>query len=381
MAFTAAIRASRATGAGLGALGFFWGGFAALMPDWQARAGVSDGVLGLLLLLSAVGGMSAMALGPRVQRVLGVQALPVLVMQLGLVGFCAWAIGSALSLGVLLLWLGWSMASLDIATNVEISHREAASGLPLMNWNHALFSFGFASAAGLAGIARRAGAEPGAIMAGVGLVLLIGALVTREASAATDEGEDDPARGLTPWAVAIPAGAILFCSFVAENATESWSALHLERSFGVPPGSGAMGPMMLGLTMAVGRVFGQLLAARLGEARLVALSALIGAVGAALSALAPVQSLAVIGIALIGVGAAVIVPSANSLLGKRVRHAQRALALSRAWLIGFTGFFIGPVVMGGIAEGAGLRMAFGAIAVIFAAILPGLARLVRAPQV
>ncbi|KFE36620.1 MFS transporter [Thioclava atlantica] len=381
MAFLQAIRASRATGTGLGVLGMFWGGFAALMPDWQARSGVSDGTLGLLLLLSAVGGMGAMGIGPRLQGYLGHRSIPVFAVQLGLVGLVGWTIGSPLVLGLVLLWCGWSLASLDIAVNVEISHREAATGLSLMNWNHALFSFGLAAAAALAGLARHSGASPGEIMAATGIVVVCAAWAMREPSSAVVEDLDHETRKATlPWAAVIPAGVILFCSFVAENATESWSALHLQRSFDAPPGSGAAGPMMMGLMMGVGRVFGQILAQRLGEMRLVAISVLIGAGGALLTAFAPVQVLAVAGVAMIGLGAAVIVPSANSLLGARTSSRSRAMALSRAWLIGFTGYFIGPVVMGAIAEGAGLRAAFGAIALILLVILPGLARLARVPQ-
>jgi MFS family permease len=80
-------------------------------------------------------------------------------------------------------------------------------------------------------------------------------------------------------------------------------------------------------------------------------------------------------VALIGLGCAVVVPSANSLLGRAVRADQRAFAISRAWLLGFTGFFIGPVAMGLIAQGAGLRWSFVAIVLVLSLILPGLARL------
>jgi hypothetical protein len=271
------------------------------------------------------------------------------------------------------------MAGLDIASNVEISHREAETGLPLMNWNHALFSFGFALAAGLAGLARRFGAEPGAIMAVIGIAVMIAAFATRERAASVRPITDKAIPLSLPWRIVVPAGAILFFAFVAENGTESWSALHLERNFHAATGTGAFGPMMLGLTMGLGRVSGQVVAARLGEARLVALSAVIAALGAGVTALAPVQGIAVAGIALIGIGAAVVVPSANSLLGQKVARDMRVLALSRAWLIGFTGFFIGPVVMGLIAQGVGLRWAFAAIALMLAAILPALARLMRTP--
>lgn len=379
------VRESRATGVALAALGVFWGGFAAQMPVFKLRAGVSDAGLGGLLLLSALGGMAAMAAGPRLQRALGARALPLFGVVLAGAALMPLVIGSAVGLGCALLLMGAAMSSLDIAANVRISQREAETDLPLMNWNHALFSFGFGAAAVAAGLARAAGAPPEVIQPVFALILAGAALAMRDA-ASSDLAIGGPIATaqtlpVSPWGAVLPAAFILFAAFVAENATETWSALHIERDLGGAIGTGAFGPAMLGGMMGLGRLGGQMLAARLGEARLIAWSAMVGVVGAVVVAVAPVAWLAVLGVALIGAGVAVVVPSANSLLGRKVAPDARAWAISRAWLLGFTGFFIGPVVMGTIAQRAGLSVAFLAVALVLAAILPGLARLLRrAPQ-
>jgi MFS family permease len=67
---------------------------------------------------------------------------------------------------------------------------------------------------------------------------------------------------------------------------------------------------------------------------------------------------------------AVIVPTANSLLGKLVHREQRAIAISRAWMFGFTGFFIGPALIGFVSEHWGLRVAFAVVAALVATIIP-----------
>lgn len=376
MQLIAVARSSRAAGAGLAAIGIFWGGFAACLPEYKARAGVDDAGLGALLLLAAVGGMTAMALAPRVQARLGGAVLPVLAAGVVLAALGPLLIASPASLGAVLLVMGLAMAALDIAANVRISVDEAETGLPLMNFNHALFSFGFAGAAALTGLARRTGAGPELIAPALAGALAVFALLMIERSRRpvppAPAHDSAPA---SPWRAILPAALILFAAFVAENATETWSALHIERTLGGPAGEGAFGPAMLGLTMGIGRLSGQMLASRLGEARLVAFSAALGMAGALVVALAPVQWVAVLGVALIGLGCAVVVPSANSLLGRAVRADQRAFAISRAWLLGFTGFFIGPVAMGLIAQGAGLRWSFAAIVLVLSLILPGLARL------
>ncbi|WP_372839455.1 MFS transporter [Phaeovulum sp.] len=378
MAFLPELRASRATGAGLAAVGVFWGGFAAYLPDYKLAAAVSDAEMGLVLILSAVGGMTAMAVSPRLMALLGRAMLPVGGVLVALGAFLPLLASGTLSLGLVLLAMGAAMSTLDIASNVRISEREAQEGLHLMNLNHALFSFAFGAAAFGCGLARKAGFGPETVAPVLCILLLVLATVMHErtlATAPSADGRGEPAA--SPWGAILPAAAILFAAFVSENATESWSALYIERTLGGPRGEGSFGPAMLGLTMGLGRLSGQFLAARLGEARLVAGSAGLGVFGALVVALAPGPTVAVVGVALIGLGVAVVVPSANSLLGRAVATEQRAYAISRSWMLGFTGFFLGPVGMGLIAEHFGLRWSFVAVALMMALILPGLARLKR----
>ncbi|MGD9917380.1 MAG: MFS transporter [Paenirhodobacter sp.] len=369
---------SRATGISLAVLGMFWGAFAAYLPVYKARAGVADGLFGTLLLGSALGGMVAMALAPRIGRALGPRVLPVCAGALAIAALAPLAIGSAVTLALALFVMGAAMSSLDIAANVRISELEQETGLHLMNGNHALFSLALGAAAFLAGLARQAGAAPEIAVPVLALLLALVALTLRDRHAAHGQVEAAAPAGVPSWAVVLPAAAILFAAFVTESATETWSALHIERDLGGRAGEGAFGPAMFGIVMGVFRLAGQGIATRLGEARLVALSALLGVIGGFVTAVAGSQVLAVLGIGLIGAGVAVVVPSANSLLGRRVGPTERATAISRAWMIGFTGFFIGPVVMGLIAERAGLAAIFLAVALVMAAILPGLARLMRA---
>src|SRR5690606_30552369 len=141
-------------------------------------------------------------------------------------------------------------------------------------------------------------------------------------------------------------------------------------TLGAAQGVGGYGPAMLGLTMGLGRLGGQVAAARLGERGLIFWSAVLGVVGALVTALAPVPWVGVLGVALLGFGVAVTVPSANTILGRLVRPDQRGVAISRAWVFGFLGFFIGPTLMGQVSEAFGLRWSFAFVGLLMAAILP-----------
>ena len=168
-----------------------------------------------------------------------------------------------------------------------------------------------------------------------------------------------------------------FAGFVGENATEAWSALHIERTLGAPAGEGSFGPATLGLVMFLGRLGGQFAASRFGEARLILVSAVLGSLGAVIIALAPTKAVVLAGVAVVALGMAVIVPATNSIVGRAVSDAARPVAISRAWMAGLVGFFIGPAMMGGLAELASLRLSFAAVALIVATIVPAVLALNR----
>lgn len=372
-----ALAICRGPAAALAAIGLFWGVFSAWLPDVKARAGVGDGTMGLVLLGAACGNVAAMALFPRLARRFGARLLPGAALVLAAATLLQLAGQGPVTLFLALALMGMAMSNLDVAANVRISMLEARHAMPLMNLAHGAYSLAFAVAAALSGLARGAGLPQAAVVAGAGGLILLSALPMRGDAIAAGGGGGRALR--TPWAAVLPAALILFAAFIAENATEVWSALHIERTLGAPRGEGAFGPAMMGLTMAAGRLGGQALAMRLGEARLIAASTLVGIAGALVLAFADGRDVAVAGVALIGIGVAVVVPSANSLLGSRVRAAERPLAISRAWMLGFSGFFVGPVAMGAVAEGAGLRAGFVAVGAVMALILVGLALILRRP--
>lgn len=365
------VRVSRTPLAGLAAVGVFWGGFAAFIPDIKTAVGASDAELGAALMTMSVGGIATMYFGPKFFGLLGRHTLPVAAVVLALAAFYPLLSHSVIALGLAMCGMGASISFLDIGSNLRVSTLEERHDLHLMNLNHAMFSFGFAAMALLASLARKSGWTPTEFFPVIALaVLAIGALTIERGDWQGAPPAPDGSDHSGIWAAILPAAAILFVAFVCENATDTWSALHIERTLGGPAGDGGFGPMMLGLTMGFGRLSGQFAAQRLGEAGLIFWSAVVGVIGAVIVAAASTPTIAVLGIGLIGLGVAVTVPSANSILGKLVRPDQRSYAISRAWIIGFTGFFLGPTMMGQISQHVGLRAGFAFVAVMMALILP-----------
>ena len=377
MSLLKAAKLSRAPGIGLGVVGVLWGGYAAAWPDIKAGVGASDAQLGFALLFSAAGGVLAMVVAPQVRRKLGRFCLLVPCLAASGAILIPLAAENVATLCACLFLVGILVAGLDILTNVEISAREALHGTHLMGFGHAMFSFAFAASAYGTAVARQAGLGPEDIFPVLCALCVILALFSRTSTSPAPLSDRKSAGAQLPWAAIALTGIILFAAFIGENATEAWSALHIERTLGAPAGEGGLGPAMLGLVMGFGRLIGQTAAERLGPARLIFASALLGMAGALIIAAAGGPDIALLGVAVTALGMAAIVPTAMSILGTRVNDAQRALALSRAWMLGITGFFIGPAVMGGVSELFGLRLSFVAVAGIIALILPAVWQLSR----
>jgi hypothetical protein len=258
-----------------------------------------------------------------------------------------------------MLAVGMTTGMYDILANARVSRLEARHALSLMNLNHGLYSLSYAGAAFATGLAREAGIGPWPWFAVVGAGILLTALVTRagDAPGGTPAPPQDSRGRITPYVWC--AGLVTLIGFFAENATEGWSALHIERTLGGGAAEGALGPAMLGLTMALGRFAGHLVTVRGAETTVLRWAALLAASGLVTAAAAPSPIVAYLGFACLGLGVSVVGPMALALAGQTARPEARTLAVSRAAMIGYLGFFVGPPSMGLLSDAFGLRAAFG----------------------
>ena len=367
MSLSTALRLSRRTLPAFAAEGIFWGAFAAFAPVLKAGIGASDAQFGWVLLASATGAVTAMWLAPIFDARFGRLAMAVAAVLLGLSFQAPMHVSSILWFGGFMVFAGAASGLLDVVMNARLSLIEARARQSLMNLNHAMFSFAYAASALATGLAREAGASPAQVFGGLFLVVLALAWAAQQSKVEEAAQEVTPAPGRLPAAV-FWGGAIIFAGFMSENAVEGWSALHIERTLHGGAAEGALGPAVLGLTMGLGRFGGQLVAARWRPATVVVLAALLSAAGSVLAALAPAPWVAYLGFGVLGLGVSVIAPMAFAMVGARVADDMRARAISRAAVVGYFGFFIGPPMVGFIAEATSLRISFLFIAAVLAAV-------------
>jgi MFS family permease len=349
-------------------VGLFWGCFAAYVPQIKARLDVSDATFGLLLLCNALGLVSSMVLAPRLDRLLDARGMQIgsiaLTISFLLPGFAT----DALSFGLAMVIVGAASGFTDVLMNARVSELEQLHRKPLMNANHGMFSVGYAVAAILSGVAREAQIAPGPAFATLAAAILILSIFLymppQYAASCAGTGGRYPTKPL------VLCGLIVLVAFMTEATVETWSALHIERSLQGRAAEGAMGPAMLGLTMAIGRFSGQAVSQIFSETKVIILATCVAAAGGTLAALALTPFWAAIGFGILGLGISVVGPLGLALVGKKVPDHLRTEAISRVAVLGFAGFFLAPSLMGLLSDFFGLRIAFLAAAGLSLAAIP-----------
>src|SRR6185295_20026175 len=135
-----------------------------------------------------------------------------------------------------------------------------------------------------------------------------------------------------------------------------WCVLYLKQDVGLPQAQAALGYATFSAAMALSRFGGDLLRSRYSERALLRLGGIVAAfamIGVLISANAWI---AFIGFALIGAGLAPVAPILFN-AATRVPGVSRAAAIASVTSVGYSGFMIGPPLIGSIATHSSLTTA------------------------
>ena len=361
--------------AGFAALGAFWGAWAALLPDVQSAVGASKGALGLALLFVAVGSLPAMLLvaGPLFGRFGGravawtCAAFAVSVTLPGLATTLP-ALAGALVL------TGATSGVLDVGINAQAASIERETGRRLMPLAHGLYSTGVLAGAVAAGLARSAGAGRESILVAVAVLVAATALMLGRAPGPIGTTETGPRRRrrFSLGRALLAIGLVGAAAFVVEGGVESWSSIFLARQLDATPAVSALGPGIFGAAMAAGRFLGQV-AHRFSDRTLLAGGTLAAAGGCVVVAAAGGAPLALAGFALAGAGISLNAPVVFGAAGRR--RVDPAGSVATVTTLGYVGLFIGPPLVGGLAQATSLRGAFVVLAMIAVVVAAAATRL------
>jgi len=339
--------------------GFCFATLASRVPDLRESLDLSNGALGALLLSIAVGSMIGMpASGHLIERwgAGAVIRLGALVDLLGLVlagisagnGFIA---GTAVGL----LAYGFGSGTWDVAMNVDGAAVERELGRSIMPRFHAGWSLGTFTGAGVGAAAAGLGV-PLAVHYSVvpALAVAVAVVASRRllpAGHAMDQVDAADARSawLEPRTLAI--GFMVLAFTLAEGAANDWLALSLVDGYDARHWIGVLGFALFVASMTVGRLGGPVVLDRFGRAPAMLASALVATVGVLVVVWTGVAALAVIGIVLWGLGAALGFPVGMSAAGDDPSRAARRVSVVST--IGYGAFLSGPPLLGFVGNHVG----------------------------
>jgi MFS family permease len=366
-------RARGAVTAAYAAQGLGYAVIVTSLPALQLRQGIDDSFVVSMLILgvalaAAVGSVlanvvavrwgsrSALALGLVIQAV----ALPMIAIPLPFELFAA-------AFGI----FGIGLGCVDAAAAMQGVAVQRAYGRHLLGG-----FFAAATAAAIAGALLVSGVALSAAAAGVALgcaavialsVAVIGIrFFSREIP--VDEALPPSERAKLPRTGIWVFGLVVLAVFVADSAVSTWSTQYLQLDLATLAWVAPLGYAAYQAVVLLTRLFTDRLIPAVGRRRLVAIAASVSAVGCLIVALVPFPAAAVIGFALAGVSAGVLIPVTFGAAGD-LDPAHSDQVIARVNLFNYAGAIIGAVVVGLLADGPGLGPAFLLPAVALAAIL------------
>jgi predicted MFS family arabinose efflux permease len=356
------------------------GTWIAHIPWLQDHLGLSNATIGLCLLCMAAGALVSMPLTGHILN----RRSSALVTRAATLVFCLMlplplVATSPYMLGAILFVFGASNGAMDVSMNAHGVSVERTLSKPIMSSLHGGWSLGGFASAGLVAVAAAAGVDPRAESLFLGVALwLAGLWITGELGSASAHSDVGGRLALPSRAVML-IGGLCFLVMLTEGGIADWSGIYLRHDAGTSAAAAAMAFTGFSLGMAVARLGGDALNERLGPGRL--LRGGMALVALALGALLLIGEAipAMIGFALCGLGIANAVPLLFSAAG-RLEPAGPSLAA--AFTLGYTGFIVGPPVLGILADQVGLpkTLSLLLLAALAVAVLGGRAATSNSPD-
>ena len=332
--------------------GAMMGTWVAHIPWVQDHLGISKSTLGLCLLCMAAGALVSMPLtGHLLDRRSSASVTRAATLIFCLMLPLPLLATTPSMLAATLFVFGASGGAMDVAMNAHGVAVERELQRPIMSSLHGGWSVGGFASAGLVAIAAAAGVDPRLESLLVGVALWLAALwITGRLGSASAQSKAGGTFALPSRAVML-IGGLCFLVMMTEGGIADWSGIYLRHDAGASAAAAATAFTGFSLGMAVARLGGDVLNQRLGAGRL--LRGGMALVAVALGGVLLIGEVvpAVIGFALCGLGIANAVPLLFSAAG---RLEPPGPSLAAAFTVGYTGFIVGPPVVGFLADQVGL---------------------------
>jgi len=369
--------------------GLVFASWAARIPAVTETLKITPGQMGALLLCVAVGSLIAL---PTAGYVTGRIGTANTVRAAGLLAAVA-GVGIALSLAaasvpataISLFVFGIGIGLWDVAQNIEGADVEHKLGRTIMPQLHAAFSGGaFVGALIGAGLSTIGVGLPAhllviAAVVAVTTIVIPKYFLARVPVVPQSSAEDAEPKVRSAWTDrrTLLIGIVVLGATLTEGAGNDWIAKAAVDGLDVTESNGALTFAVFVLAMTVMRFFGGRAIDAYGRVLVLRASMAAAALGLSIFVLAGNIWLAMIGVALWGIGAALAFPMGMSAAADDPKHA--AARVSVVSTIGYVAFLAGPPLLGFLGDVVGIRVALLVIGmpIVIALLLAGAAKPLR----
>ncbi len=347
--------------------GFAFASWASRVPQVRDILHASTAEMGLLLGGLAVGSVLGLLLSSHLVSWLGAtHTIRVLYCIASVALVAAGAIAalapSLIALILVLAVFGAGTAIVDVAMNLSGAANERAIGRTIMPLFHAAFSLGTVAGAGLGALLLAVEVPIGVHLIGIGLLAVVVTLVlVRYLRPAEHPTEPDAEPAPSGWRSRLAVwrnprvlliGLIVLGMAFAEGSANDWLGLAMVDGHHVDNAAGAAIFGVFVTAMTVARVLGVKLLDRYGRVPVLRASAAVAVLGLLLVIVSPWVPLAVVGVVLWGLGAALGFPVGMSAAADDPRTATANV--SAVATIGYCAFLVGPPLIGFLGQAFGL---------------------------
>ena len=349
--------------------GVIFGTWAALIPSFQQKFGLSAVKLSWVLFGVALGALISMPFTGQVVARKGSRTMAFW----AALGFCAALplLGFAPTYPVLMataIFFGMAKGALDVSINAQAITVENAIKRPIMSSFQGFWSLGGLGAAFVLSLVLNHGLGVSFLMLAIAFLLSLLVLFSLGRLLPEDPIRQIASPGFSwPDSRLLRLGGLAFLALFSEGVLLDWSAVYARNVARVSVAIAPLAFASFALCMAAGRFLGDLLIARLGPIEVLRFGAILIALGVGIPVVIPQWPAVLIGFAIVGFGIANLVPILFGVAG-RAHKSGAGPGLATVTTLGWLGFLSGPPVIGFMAAFAGLPSAF-IIVVVFATII------------
>lgn len=340
--------------------GFLYANCTSRLPELKTHFGVSNSVLGTMLFTTALGALVAMPLtGWLSTRYSSGQ----LVIYAGFLFCCAVpciAFSPYIWLGRMSFFMtGFFSGAMDITMNAQAVLVERIFKKTIMSSFHAAFSVGMALGAGTGALFAdfHFPLQSHLVYMAIFSILVLASVTPILIRNQRDQpilGKETNSRKKIPLAIWLLA-IVGFCGMTGEGSMVDWSAIYTNTVVGSTKAFSALAVGAFATAMTIGRLFGDRLIDKAGKQTVLYCSCFSAIAGLAAVLLVISAPAAIAGFFLVGAGLSNVVPMTYSMAGN-LKGVEPAAGIAFASTIGYSGFFIGPPVIGYLGDAYGLRI-------------------------